>query len=94
MHINAEKTKVMSVGKGELWLPTNITISGGPVECVDNFKYLGGFLPPTAAWRQRLMHVGGRGICAVFPIFLQQAPWGRGKDEGVQCLCLAAFFVR
>ncbi|CAM6024671.1 unnamed protein product [Sphagnum balticum] len=38
MRINAEKTKVMSVGKGGSQLSANITINGGPVECVDSFN--------------------------------------------------------
>ncbi len=42
LRVNDVKTKVMSVGKGESWLPTVVAISGGPVERVDSFKYLGG----------------------------------------------------
>jgi hypothetical protein len=32
MRINATKTKVMLVGKGDSWLPAIVTISGGHVE--------------------------------------------------------------
>jgi len=44
MHINASKTKIMSVGKGTSQLPVDVTINGNPVELVDQFKYLGGVL--------------------------------------------------
>jgi hypothetical protein len=43
LKVNATKTKVMSVGKGESRLPTDVAISGGPVERVDSFKYWGDF---------------------------------------------------
>jgi hypothetical protein len=42
MRVNAMKTKMMSVGKGESRLPADIAISEGPMERVDSFKYLGG----------------------------------------------------
>jgi hypothetical protein len=41
MRINASKTKIMSVGKGTSQLPMDVTISSGPIELVDQFKYLG-----------------------------------------------------
>ncbi len=44
MHINASKTKIMSVGKGTSQLPVDVIINGNPVELVDQFKYLGGVL--------------------------------------------------
>jgi hypothetical protein len=44
MRINASKTKIMSVGKGTSRLPVDVTINGGLVELVDQFKYLGGVL--------------------------------------------------
>ncbi len=44
MRINASKTKIMFVGKGMSQLPVDVTINGGPVELVDQFKYLGGVL--------------------------------------------------
>jgi hypothetical protein len=44
MCFNASKTKIMSVGKGTSQLPMDVTINGGPVELVDQFKYLGGVL--------------------------------------------------
>ncbi len=44
LRVNIAKTKVMSVGKGESRLPTVVAISGGLVERVDSFKYLGGIL--------------------------------------------------
>jgi hypothetical protein len=42
LRVNAVKTKVMSVGKGESRLLAVVAINGGPVEKVDSFKYLGG----------------------------------------------------
>jgi hypothetical protein len=48
MHINASKTKIMSMGKGMSQLSVNVTINGRPIELVDQFKYLGeGFYHPT-----------------------------------------------
>ncbi len=44
LRVNIAKTKVMSVGKGESRLPAVVAISGGLVERVDSFKYLGGIL--------------------------------------------------
>jgi hypothetical protein len=44
MCINASKTKIMSVSKGTSQLPMDVTINSGPVELVDQFKYLGGVL--------------------------------------------------
>jgi hypothetical protein len=41
MCINASKTKIMFVGKGTSQLPVDVTINNGPVELVDQFKYLG-----------------------------------------------------
>ncbi len=41
MRINASKTKIMSMGKGTSQLLMDVTINGGPVELVDQFKYLG-----------------------------------------------------
>jgi hypothetical protein len=43
MRINAAKTKVMSMGKGDSQLPTTIIINGGQVKQVGSFKYLGGY---------------------------------------------------
>jgi hypothetical protein len=48
MKINAAKTKVTSIGKGDSRLPAIITISGGQVEQVGSFKYLGVILTSTA----------------------------------------------
>jgi hypothetical protein len=42
LRVNVAKTKVMSVGKGKSRLPAVVAISEGPIERVDNFKYLGG----------------------------------------------------
>jgi hypothetical protein len=44
MCINASKTKIMFVGKGTSQLSMDVTINSGPVELVDQFKYLGGVL--------------------------------------------------
>jgi hypothetical protein len=44
MHINASKTKIMSMGKGTSQLLVDVTINNGPVELDDQFKYLGGVL--------------------------------------------------
>ncbi len=42
MRVNAAETKVMLVSKGESRLSADVAISGGPIEKVDSFKYLGG----------------------------------------------------
>ncbi len=64
MRVNVAKTKVMSVGKGELWLPANVTISGGPVERVNSFKYLGGFLTSNDSLTGEVHAYRGRGLGA------------------------------
>ncbi len=64
MRVNAAKTKVMSVGKGESRLPTNVAISGGPVERVDSFKYLGGILTSNDSLTVKVNARRGRGLGA------------------------------
>jgi hypothetical protein len=64
MRINATKTKVMSVGKGTSMLPENITISGGAVERVDRFKYLGGVVASNASAAAEINARRGRGLGA------------------------------
>ncbi len=44
IRINASKTKIMSMGKGMSQLLVDVTISGNPIELVDQFKHLGGVL--------------------------------------------------
>jgi hypothetical protein len=41
MCINASKTKIMSVGKGTSQFAVDVIINGGPIELVDQFKYMG-----------------------------------------------------
>ncbi len=69
MRINAKKTKVMLVGKGESRLSTNITISGGPMERVDSFKYLGGILVANNNLEAEVDARTGRGVRAFTQIF-------------------------
>jgi hypothetical protein len=64
MRVIAAKTKVMSVGKGESWLPTDVAISGGPVERVDSFKYLGGILTSNDSLTVKVNACKGRGLGA------------------------------
>jgi hypothetical protein len=44
MHINAVKTKIMSMGKGAPQLPVDTPIRSGFVQLVESFKYLGGIV--------------------------------------------------
>ncbi len=64
LRVNAAKTKVMSVGKGESRLSTVVAISGGPVERVDNFKYLRGILTSNDSLTTEVNARMGRGLGA------------------------------
>jgi hypothetical protein len=64
MRTNAAKTKVMSMGKGDSWLPATITINRGHVEQVGNFKYLGGILTSIANLEDNVNARRGRGLSA------------------------------
>jgi hypothetical protein len=64
MKINARKTKVMLVGKGDSRLPTTVTITGGHVEQVGSFKYLGGILTSIANLEAEVNIRRGRGLGA------------------------------
>jgi len=64
MHINASKTKIMYVGKGTSQLPVDVTINGGPVELVDQFKYLGGVLSSDIKLDAKVAALQGRGLGA------------------------------
>jgi hypothetical protein len=64
LRVNAMKTKVMSVGKGESRLPAVVAISGGPVERVDSFKYLGGILTSNDSLTAEVNARRGRGLGA------------------------------
>ncbi len=64
MHINASKTKIMYVGKGTSQLLVDVTISGGPVELVDQFKYLGGVLSFDTKLDAKVVARRGRGLGA------------------------------
>ncbi len=41
MHLNAAKTKIMSVGRGAPQLPVDTPIRSGSVQLVESFKYVG-----------------------------------------------------
>jgi hypothetical protein len=68
MRINASKTKIMSMGKGTSQLPVDVTINGGLVELVDQFKYLGGVLSSDIKTRCRsggMPRTRARGFCPI-----------------------------
>jgi hypothetical protein len=64
LRVNTAKTKVMSVGKGESQLPAIVAISGGPIERVDSFKYLGGILTSNDSLTAEVNARRGRGLGA------------------------------
>jgi len=79
LRVNTAKTKVMSVGKGESRLPTVIAISGGPIEKVDSFKYLGGNLTSNNNLTAEVNAHRGRGLGA----FAQFSAVWRNKHLGL-----------
>jgi len=64
MRINATKTKVMLVGKGDSWLLAIVTISRGHVEQVGSFKYLGAILTSITNLEVDVNARRGRGLGA------------------------------
>jgi hypothetical protein len=64
MRINATNTKVMLVGKGDSRLSTIVTISGGHVEQVGSYKYLGAILTSTTNLEADVNTHRGRGLGA------------------------------
>jgi hypothetical protein len=62
MRINASKTKIMSMGKGMSQLLVDVTISGNPIELVDQFKYLGGVLSSGTKLNAEVATRQGRGL--------------------------------
>jgi hypothetical protein len=79
LRVNAVKTKVMSVGKGESRLPVVVAISGGLVEKVDSFKYLGGILTSNDSLTAEVNARRGRGLGA----FAQLSVMWRNKHLGL-----------
>jgi len=79
MRVNAMKTKVMSMGKGESRLPADVAISGGPVERVDSFKYLGGILTSNDSLTTEVNACRGQGLGA----FAQLSVVWRNKHLGL-----------
>ncbi len=62
--INASKTKIMYVGKGTSQLSVDVTINGGPIELVDQFKYLGGVLSSSTKLNAKVVACQRRGLGA------------------------------
>jgi hypothetical protein len=79
LRVNAAKTKVMSVGKGESRLLAVVAISGGPIEKVDSFKYLGGILTSNNSLTAEVNARRGRGLGA----FAQFSVVWRNKHLGL-----------
>jgi hypothetical protein len=64
MCINASKTKIMYVGKCTSQLSVDVTINGGPVELVDQFKYLARVLSSGTKLDAEVVARQGRGLGA------------------------------
>jgi hypothetical protein len=79
MRVNAAKTKVMSMGKGESRLPADVAISEGPVERVDSFKHLRGILTLNDSLIAEVNARRGRGLGA----FAQLSAMWRNRHLGL-----------